>query len=401
MTPPREFAAPPPAADPDSSASDGNLDSAQSAPSNPTSPPKSTAERASDSASEKASESDPKNTKIALVDYTADRVNWVEAPTIADYQRCRDPQSVSWLDLQGAIDADDLQAIGDACQLDPAAIETLLRPQRRAQIEEYDRAIAVVFRMVACNGDRFRAQQIVLILGEGWLISLQEQTDYDCFAPVRARLRAAKGSFRKSSVDYLAYSLIDATIDSFFPVLENYGERIAVLEEEAIVRPHPTMLQTIYQLRRELLELRRAVWPQRHAINLLSRGSGEPIVSDRARMMLRDSYDRLMQVLETIETYRELSSGLMDIYLSALGQKTNEVMKTLTVISTIFIPLTFVAGIYGMNFNTERSPFNMPELNWMFGYPLCLTLMATIAGGTMFYFWRRGWFSSFADFDEK
>lgn len=164
-----------------------------------------------------------------------------------------------------------------------------------------------------------------------------------------------------------------------------------------VTQPHPVTLQTIYQLRRELLELRRSVWPQRHVVNLLSRGGGEPIVGETARALLRDSYDRLMQVLETIETYRELSSGLMDIYLSALGQKTNEVMKTLTVISTIFIPLTFVAGIYGMNFNTERSPFNMPELNWFWGYPFCLAVMATIAGGSIFFFWRRGWFRDFSD----
>jgi len=337
---------------------------------------------------------------MALVDYAVDRVDWYEAPEPADYRCCANPTSVSWLDLQGAIDPAHFQPIGDACQLDPDAIAAVAQPHRRAKLEEYDRAVSVMFRMVACDGDRFRAQQVGLVVGEGWLISLQEQTDYDCFAPVRSRLRAAKGSLCNNGVDYLAYSLIDATIDSFFPVLEHYGERIAALEEEVITRPHPAMLQTIYQLRRELLELRRAVWPQRHVVNLLSRGSGEPIVGDRARMMLRDSYDRLMQVLETIETYRELSSGLMDIYLTALGQKTNEVMKTLTVISTIFIPLTFIAGIYGMNFNTERSPFNMPELNWVFGYPLCLTLMATIAGGTMFYFWRRGWFSNFADFDE-
>jgi magnesium transporter len=337
---------------------------------------------------------------IALVDYNSDRVTWHHQPDREIYHCCHDDRSVSWLDIQGDLDASVWSEIGEIYGLEAEAIETISLTQitiQRAKLEEYSDAILLVFRMVACDGDRFRAQPVSLTIGPQWLISVQEQTDYDCFEPVRDRLRKQRHSICHRGVDYLAYALIDATIDSFFPVLEHYGERIAALEQEIITAPHPATLQTIYQLRRELLELRRAVWPQRHVVNLLSRGGGEPIVGDMARAMLRDSYDRLMQVLETIETYRELSSGLMDIYLSALGQKTNEVMKTLTVISTIFIPLTFVAGIYGMNFNTERSPFNMPELNWFWGYPFCLAVMATIAGGSIFFFWRRGWFRDFSD----
>jgi magnesium transporter len=342
----------------------------------------------------------PSPAHIALVDYNTDYVDWHHAPDPEVYRCCHDDRSVSWLDVQGDLDEPVWSEIGEIYGLETEAIETISLAQKtfkRAKLEEYPGAITVLFRMVACDGDRFRAQQVSLTIGPQWLISMQEQTDYDCFDLVRDRLRKQRRSICRRGVDYLAYALIDATIDSFFPVLEHYGERIAALEQEIITQPHPATLQTIYQLRRELLELRRAVWPQRHVVNVISRGGGEPIVGEAARAMLRDSYDRLMQVLETIETYRELSSGLMDIYLSALGQKTNEVMKTLTVISTIFIPLTFVAGIYGMNFNTERSPLNMPELNWFWGYPFCLAVMATIAGGSIIFFWRRGWFRDFSD----
>lgn len=337
---------------------------------------------------------------IALIDYNADRVTWQNQPTPEVYHCLQDDRSVSWLDVQGSLEVSVWTLIAQGCGLGDDAIERITRDQEfgtRAKLEEYPGVIVIMFRMVSSEGDRFRSQSVSLAIGTQWLISVQEQTDYDCFERVRDQLRHHHASLCRRGADYLAYALLDATIDSFFPVLEHYGERIAALEAQVITQPYPSTLQTIYQLRRELLELRRAVWPQRHVVNVLSRGGGEPIVGEMTRAMLRDSYDRLMQVLETIETDRELSSGLMDIYLSALGQKTNEVMKTLTIISTIFIPLTFVAGIYGMNFNTERSPLNMPELNWFWGYPFCLAVMLIIASGSIVFFWRRGWFTNFSD----
>ena len=162
------------------------------------------------------------------------------------------------------------------------------------------------------------------------------------------------------------------------------------MEEEVIVKPTPQTLQDIYQIRRELLQLRRAIWPQRDAINSLIR-DGSDLIGEEVRIYLRDCYDHTVQVMDMVETYRELASGLMDVYLSAVSNKMNEIMKVLTVVSTIFIPLTFVAGIYGMNFNTEKSPYNMPELNWYFGYPLCWAVMLAIAFSLLFFFWRRGW----------
>jgi magnesium transporter len=236
----------------------------------------------------------------------------------------------------------------------------------------------------------FYSEQVSLILGKSYLLTVQEEPEHDCFEGVRSRIEKNKGIIRKQGADYLAYAVLDAIIDGFFPVLELYGERIQELEEEVIVKPNPQTLQNIYQIRRELLQLRRAIWPQRDAINSLIR-DGSDLISEEVRIYLRDCYDHTVQVMDMVETYRELASGLMDVYLSAVSNKMNEIMKVLTVVSTIFIPLTFVAGIYGMNFNTEKSPYNMPELNSYWGYPMCLAGMGAIALGLLFFFWQRGW----------
>ncbi|MCY7369230.1 MAG: magnesium/cobalt transporter CorA, partial [Chamaesiphon sp.] len=210
---------------------------------------------------------------------------------------------------------------------------------------------------------------------------------------VRRRIEADRGIIRKQGADYLAYCLLDAIIDGFFPVLEYYGELIEHLEDEVMLTPDRSTLAKIHKIRRELLTLRRAIWPLRDAINSLIR-DGSHLISSEVQVYLRDCYDHTIQVMDMVETYRELATGLMDVYLSVVSNKMNEVMKLLTVISTIFIPLTFVAGVYGMNFNPDKSPLNMPELNWYWGYPFCLALMFTIGGSLFFFFWKRGWFRS-------
>jgi magnesium transporter len=190
--------------------------------------------------------------------------------------------------------------------------------------------------------------------------------------------------------DYLLYTLWDAIIDGYFPLLEDYGEYIEDLEDEIAVNPTENTLKKIYQVKRELLALRRSIWPQRDAINALIR-DGSPLVNPEVIRYLRDCYDHTVQIIDVIETYRELSSGLMNVYLSAVSNKMNEIMQLLTVISTIFIPLTFIVGVYGMNFNPDTSPFNMPELNWYWGYIVCWLVMIGIAGGLSYFFWRHGW----------
>ena len=194
------------------------------------------------------------------------------------------------------------------------------------------------------------------------------------------------GIIRKQGPDYLAYCLLDAIVDGFFPVLEYYGELIEALEDEVMIRPDRSTLARIHRIRRELLTLRRAIWPLRDAINSLIR-DGSNLISKEVQVYLRDCYDHTIQVMDMVETYRELATGLMDVYLSVVSNKMNEVMKFLTVVSAIFIPLTFIAGVYGMNFSPEKSPLNMPELSWYWGYPFCLALMFTTAGSLVFFFW--------------
>jgi magnesium transporter len=330
--------------------------------------------------------------QLFLIDYNQTNFTNKQIETPEESAAYLDTESVSWLDVQGVGNADILNRLGEVFELHRLVLEDVVNMAERPKIEDYEEQLVIIARMVVpkekiCG---FYSEQVSLVLGEHYLLTVQEEPEHDCFDPVRSRIEKNKGIIRKQGADYLAYSLIDAIIDGFFPVLELYGERIEELEDEVIVKPTRNTLRSIYQLRRELLQLRRAIWPQRDAINALIR-DGSDLISQEVRIYLRDCYDHAVQVMDMVETYRELASGLMDVYLSSVGNKMNEVMKLLTVVSSIFIPLTFVAGIYGMNFNTEKSPYNMPELNWYWGYPLCLGVMAAIAASLLFLFWRNGW----------
>jgi magnesium transporter len=329
---------------------------------------------------------------IFLIDYN--QTNFIREQ-IATPEECVpyiDSESISWVDVQGLGSQDILQRLGNVFELHPLVLEDIVNVPERPKTEDYEDQLLFIARMVVpkertCG---FYSEQVSLILGKNYLLTVQEEPEHDCFEGVRSRIEKNKGIIRKQGTDYLAYALLDAIIDGFFPVLELYGERIEELEEEVIGRPTPQTLQNIYQIRRELLQLRRAIWPQRDAINSLIR-DGSDLIGEEVRIYLRDCYDHTVQVMDMVETYRELSSGLMDVYLSAVSNKMNEIMKVLTIVSTIFIPLTFVAGIYGMNFNPEKSPYNMPELNWYWGYPICWAIMIAIALSLLFFFWRRGW----------
>ena len=329
---------------------------------------------------------------IFLIDYNQTNFTREQIVTPEECVPYLEMESISWVDVQGLGSQDILQRLGKVFKLHSLVLEDIVNVPERPKTEDYEDQLLFISRMVVpkeriCG---FHSEQVSLILGKNYLLTVQEEPEHDCFEAVRSRIEKNKGIIRKQGADYLAYALLDAIIDGFFPVLELYGERIEELEEEVIVRPTPQTLQNIYQIRRELLQLRRAIWPQRDAINSLIR-DGSDFISEEVRIYLRDCYDHTVQVMDMVETYRELASGLMDVYLSAVSNKMNEIMKVLTIVSTIFIPLTFVAGIYGMNFSTEKSPYNMPELNWYWGYPLCLALMAAIALSLLFFFWRRGW----------
>jgi magnesium transporter len=334
---------------------------------------------------------------IFLIDYNCDTATRVHLNTPEECTPYLDTRSVSWVDLQGLGDEGVLRRMGGVFGLHPLVLEDVVNVPQRPKVEEYDEQLLLIARMIMPkkSGKGFISEQVSFILGRHYLLTVQEEPANDSFDPVRDRIRSNKGLIRKEGADYLMYALLDAIIDGFFPVLEDYGEAIEDLEDEVVSNPTRQTLEKIHKLKRELLMMRRAIWPQRDAINSLIR-DGSDLISSEVRVYLRDCYDHAVQVLDMVETYRELASSLMDVYLSSVSNRMNEVMKLLTVISTIFIPLTFVAGVYGMNFNPEKSPLNMPELNWYYGYPFCWAVMGAIAASLIYYFYRKGWFENFS-----
>ena len=333
--------------------------------------------------------------EITLIDYNRDKHEYLKNLTPSECAEHLNTDCVSWVDVAGLGDKATLEKLGEVFKLDPLILEDVVNVPQRPKLEDREEQLVIITQMANLKPQAagFWLEQVSLILGNNYVLTIQEEPERDCFEPIRDRLKRDRGIIRSQGADYLAYALWDAIIDGYFPVLEVYGEQLELLETETIEQPSDRILSKIYQIRRELLALRRGIWSQRDALNTLIR-EGNPSISDRLRPYLKDCYDHTVQIIDTIETYRELTSGLMDIYLSAVSNRMNEVMKTLAVVSTIFIPLTFIAGIYGMNFNSDASPWNMPELNWYWGYPFCLGMMVAIAFILIVYFWRRGWLNN-------
>lgn len=327
--------------------------------------------------------------RVTVIDYDATRLQEKEVRTLSECTPYRDTPSVTWINVDGLQDVQLLEALGTHYGLHPLALEDVLNVGQRPKVEDYDGYQFVVLKSIRLEGEELQVEQIALFFGANYVLTFQEIPG-DSFEAVRDRIRKGKGRIRKAGADYLAYALIDALIDEFFPVLEAYGERIEALEEELIGRPSSATLHQIHRIKRDLLTLRRIAWPQRDLLNALLRGDSELITAE-TKIFLRDCYDHITQVMDMLETYRELAAGMLDVYLSSLSNRMNEVMKVLTIISTIFIPLSFVAGVYGMNFSPV-SPYNMPELHWRYGYPYSLGLMLAVAVGLLYFFRRRGWF---------
>jgi magnesium transporter len=296
---------------------------------------------------------------------------------------------VCWVNVDGLGDALTLERLADLFQLHPLAMEDVVNTHQRAKVDQFGELTFIVTHMVELT-DHFESEQVSLFLGPNFVITFQERPGWDCLEPVRDRIRKQVLRVREAGPGYLTYAILDAVIDHYFPVLEAYGERLESLEDKIVGQPGRGVVGEVHAVKRELLYLRRAIWPQREALNTLVRDD-IPHISAETRLYLRDVYDHAVRIIDLVETYREVCSDLMDLYLSSISNRMNEIMKVLTVISTIFIPLTFIVGVYGMNFNTAASPWNMPELNWHFGYPLCLALMAVITVGQFVFFWRKGW----------
>jgi magnesium transporter len=332
---------------------------------------------------------------LVLIDYNYDRSERIGIKDPAIISKYLETHTVSWIDVLGLGNQATWDALNGIFKLHPLLVEDVVNVPQRPKIEHYRDQLLIIAIMVVLNPDRtgFTKEQVSLVLGKNYLLTVQEEPEEDCFDGVRRRIESDRGIIRKQGADYLAYCLLDAIVDGYFPVLEYYGELIEDLEEEVMTKPDRSTLQKIYKIRRELLTVRRAIWPQRDAINSLIR-DGSDLITHDVQIYLRDCYDHTVQVMDMVETYRELSTGLMDVYLSAVSNKMNEIMKFLTVVSVVFIPLTFIAGVYGMNFDRGKSPLNMPELGWYWGYPACIGLMAIVAGSLVWFFWKRGWFKS-------
>lgn len=302
-------------------------------------------------------------------------------------------QPVTWINVEGLGSATTIERFGELFGLHRLALEDTVNVHQRAKIEDYGELLFVVMRMVHCHGnggDRCGTEQMSMFLGPNWLLTFQEGHPGDSFDRVRSRLREGSGRIRQLGIDYLAYTLIDAVIDNYYPVLEVYAERLDELEDLVTESTGRSVINLLHDVKADLLILRRAIWPLRDAIAQLAREEN-PRISDNTRVYLRDCYDHVAQVVELVETYRELTADLRDLHMSSISNRINETMRVLTIISTIFIPLTFIAGIYGMNFDPDVSPWNMPELRWYWGYPFSLLLMALTAIAMLIFFYRQGW----------
>lgn len=295
---------------------------------------------------------------------------------------------VTWVYVEGLGDAAMLSGIARVFDLHPLAMEDVVNTHQRAKVDDYGKYLFLVVRMVGL-GERLETEQLAMFLGSNFVVSFEERPPSDCLEPLRERIRRNQGRMRQAGADYLVYSMLDAVIDAYFPVLEEYAERLETLDEQIGNGNGRESIAQIHDMRRDLLLLRRAIWPHREAVNELIRDP-YPQVSNETRLYLRDCLDHIVAIVDLTETYREMGSDLREYSLSTVSMRLNEIMKVLTVIATTFMPLSFLASLYGMNFNTE-SPWNMPELNWRYGYPYALGLMGLVALGMLTFFQRRGW----------
>lgn len=327
-------------------------------------------------------------TSLHLIAYDAGRLVEHRSEHLAEIEARAEGLANVWLDVTGLADVETIQAVGKRYGLHPLTLEDIVQVVQRPKVESYDNYLFIVLRMPHLE-DALVTEQLAIVLGQGFLITFQERPG-DCFDLVRRRLAHPQSRMRGKGVDYLAYALIDALIDSHFPILERYGERVEELEAEVLERPEPAVVMRIHGLRREIMELRRALWALRDVPNALIHDD-TPLIQPETRVFLRDCSDHVYQLLDMIEVHREVTSVLLDLHLTTLSTRMNEIMKVLTIIATIFIPLGFLASVYGMNFDPAVSPYNMPELRWYYGYPFALMVMAAVALGMLAYFWGKGW----------
>jgi magnesium transporter len=323
--------------------------------------------------------------KITIIDYDATELQEKEAKDVEECFPFKDTPTVTWMNIDGIHDVEIIKKIGDHFNLHPLLQEDIVNTTQRPKYEDFDDHLFVVLKMLHYDteNDEIKTEQLSLVIGSNFVISFQE-IEKDVFNLIRERIRNNKGRVRKMGADYLAYVLLDAVVDNYFVIMERIGDRLEDIEDKLIEDPNPEILQIIHDLKREMIFLRKSVWPLREVVSILERGES-PLIQEKTQIYLRDLYDHTIQVIDNIETFRDIASGMLDIYLSSISHRMNQVMKVLTIIATIFIPLTFIAGVYGMNFKY------MPELEWKSGYFLIMGLMAAIGILMLFYFKKKKW----------
>ena len=323
--------------------------------------------------------------RITIIDYDEGHFEEKEAKNVEECFPFKDKPTVTWINVDGVHQLEIIEKIGEYFNIHPLVLEDIVNTRQRPKMEDFGGYVFVTLKMLRYSeGEKeTKAEQVSMILGSNFVISFQED-EGDVFDPIRERIRADKGQIRKMGADYLAYALMDAIVDNYFTILEKLGEGIEDMEEELVVNPTPETLQAIHRLKREMIFLRKSVWPLREVINRLERWESA-LIKKSTRIYLRDVYDHTIQVIDSIETFRDVLSGMVDIYLSSVSNRMNEVMKVLTIIATIFIPLTLIAGIYGMNFRF------MPELEVAIGYPIVLSIMLCVAVLMLLYFRKKRW----------
>lgn len=325
-------------------------------------------------------------TGITLMNYSLDRLDEQQYDTIEEALASIDSSMTTWLNIDGVHDTEIIEKIGRHFNINVLTLEDIVHTGQRPKVEEYNDYLYFALNMLHLHedGDEIRSEQVSLVLKNNFLLSFQEARG-DVFEPVRERMRKGKGKIRTAGSDYLTYALIDAVVDHYFVILEVIGGSIEALEEELLQDSTPDTMREIHAMRGELLYLRKQVWPLREMISRVTREE-LPLIHPKTGLFFRDVYDHIFQIIDTIESYRDVLSGMRELHLSILSTRTNEVMKVLTMIATIFIPITFIAGIYGMNFKF------MPELSWRWGYATVWGVIITMVILLIVFFKRKKWF---------
>jgi magnesium transporter len=323
--------------------------------------------------------------KITITRYNEQTITERQVDSFTACQLVGDPGEVTWINVTGISKVTDLEKLGECFKIHPLVLEDILEVGQRPKVEDYDDYLYIVLNAIrsVAEAEELVAEEISLVLGSHYLLSFYPG-DGDIYASIRERLLQAKGRIRKMGADYLAYSLIDLVVDNYFVELEKFGDQMESLEDEVVANPSPRTLRDVHQFKNDMIMLRKSLWPLREVIARLERRES-PLISESLGNYFRDVYDHTIIAIDTVETYRDILSGMLDIYLSSMSNRLNEIMKVLTIIATVFMPLTFITSLYGMNFK------NMPELQWEYGYFGVITVIVVVAVVMLMYFKRKAW----------